>query len=112
MIALPVSVSHSVDEVHPSEFVHGEQVSRPEPHVSPAKDVLADLLLGGGLVDVAVEASGRVAFDDLPHELARLVGLADDGAARVGVSNHVSGLVHSNQPDGIDKREQDGSETH
>ena len=92
----PERVAQAVDEVHPAELVHGEEVAGAEPHVALLEHVLDDLALGGALVDVAVEAARGVILDDLADELAGLAGQAEHAEA-VLVAHHVARLVDADE---------------
>ena len=92
----PESVTQPINEIHPPELVHGEEVSRAEPHVALFEHVFHDFPLGGALVDVAVKTSRRMIFDYLADELAGLSGLAEDAEA-VLIPQDVARLVDADE---------------
>ena len=110
MVNAPERVSQPINEIHPPELVHGEEVSRAEPHVALLEHVLHNFPLCGALVDVPVESPRGVILDYLADELAGLPGLAKDAEAAL-VSQDVARLVDADEADRVDEGEEHRGES-
>ena len=88
----PEGIAHPIDKIHPTEFIHGKQIAASEPHIAFAHDVVSNLFLGGLFVNVTIELTGGMIFDDFANKFSGLAWLAEDTES-ILISDDVTSLI-------------------